>query len=187
MDPCVLTLPALFDLVVARFEADQTRIPNLFGWRKPFSKEETGPRIIWVPGDPNGALGALTYARTNPYSTTTTRVLSTLGELFTLIVVSADPTDLKNERKQYAAVRALFNAWWRAAYLAAGATLKPIALNWLVDKKKEVLHGAAIRGVFAIDAPIPDETLEVAPADTTVEIALSLLDRTETVEVPPEV
>lgn len=183
---CELTLPELYDQVTARFAADGTRIPNLFGWRKPASTEERGPRIVWVPGDPNGAIGQLSLKK-GAVGTGNPRVLSTLAELFTLIVVSADTTDLKDERKQYAAVRKLFNAWWRAAFLSANASLKPLALNWLVGPKKETQHGAAIRGVFALDAPIPDETLEVAPADTSINLTLHFLDRTENVAVPPEV
>lgn len=183
-----LTLPCLYDLVVARFQAESTRIPNLFGWRKPASKEETGPRIVWVPGDPNGAIGVLSTRKGQPGlggDAGNPRILGTLGELFTLYVISADPTDPENERKQYAAARELFNAWWRAAFLAANATLKPIALNWIVDKK-ERRHGAAMRCVFAIDAPIPDQTLEVVPADAHAAIALSLLDNTENFIAPPE-
>ena len=55
--------------------------------------------------------------------------------------------------------------------------------GYLTDAERDI-YRAAIRGVFALDAPIPDQTLEVAEADTSAAIALSLLDRTENFPAP---
>lgn len=158
----VLALPKLFDDVVAQFAADGTAVPNLFGWRKSAQQLTTGKRIVWIPGDPRGSLGAMLPAR-NPGRNP--RPVGTLEELFTVEISSNDPTQLEDERAQYQATRELYDAWYRAVYLAARGTFRVVSDEWVVDKK-ERRYGATIRCVCAIQAEIPDAAAATAPVDT---------------------
>jgi hypothetical protein len=179
----ILALPKLFDDVVARFAAEGTVVPNLFGWRTPPQKLVTSSRICWVPGDDSGALGELLPARHpggNP------RSLATLGELFTVWIVTSDPDAAKreNERAQYQSARELFDAWWRAVYLAAHGTVRVESASW-VPEKKERRFGAAILVVGVIEAMVPDEEHDSAPVDTKAVIDVTELNVTEVEEITP--
>jgi hypothetical protein len=170
----------LFDNVVARFQDEGTQVPNLFGSREPAKKLVTGNRITWVPGDPNGALGAMLPAKQpgrNP------RPLMTIEELVTVEIQASDPSSPENERKQYEATRLLYDAWLRAVYLAARGTFRVVTSSWLNDKK-ERRHGAAIRVVLAIDAMVPDLAQEIAPVDTGANIDVHEFDVTDNLTVP---
>lgn len=179
----VLALPILHSAVVARFAADAaaqvppaTPPPQPFGWREPAKRSGT-MRIVWVPGDDeSGELGTLASARQpgrNP------RPLATLHELFTVYIEAVDPSGYEDEKKQYAAARWLFDAWWRAVHLAAYGTVELRSAAW-VTTAKERRYGATLRVLCAIQAMIPDSPLELAPADTKASIATSELDATET-------
>lgn len=171
----ILALPKLFDDVVARFLAESVAVPNVFGWRKPAQRSGTTKRIVWVPGN-DGALGELVDAHQpgrNP------RPIATLRELFTVLIEAHDPSGAEDERKQYQAARELFDAWYRAVYLAARGNLSVVEAAW-VDDKNERRFGAALRVVASIGAMIPDEESDIAPAETAVEVATSLLNVTET-------
>lgn len=158
----ILALPKLFDDVNARFVAEGTGVPNLFGWRKSAQQLATGKRIVWIPGDTRGSLGAMLPAR-NPGRNP--RPIATLEELFTVEISSNDPTQLEDERAQYQATRELYDAWYRAVYLAARGTFRVLSDEWIVDKK-ERRFGAAIRVVCAVQAEIPDAPPATAPVDT---------------------
>lgn len=164
-------LTGLYDAVVARFLAEGTEVPNLFGWREPSKRPAsggagtapTGTRITWVPGDPDGDLGELGPAKQpgrNP------RPLATLAELFTVEVQAHDPSAPENERLQYEAARLLFDAWYRAVYLAAHGTFELVSTQWL-NEKNQRRHGACIRAVCAINAMVPDVAQRIAPVDVT--------------------
>jgi hypothetical protein len=172
----ILALPYLYDLVVARFAAESTCVPNLFGWRAPDLKDHAGkPRIAWVPGDEAGELGELEAPKQpgrNP------RSLATLGELFTVTLWGEDPSDPENERKQYQATRELFDAWWRAVYLAMPSKVKVVSVAWVIDKKVR-RAGAAIRVVCTVEAMVPDEAYELAAVEANADIDTELLDNTE--------
>jgi hypothetical protein len=174
----ILALPYLFDVVVARFADEGTAVPNLFGWRAPELKDPAGkPRIAWVPGDDeSGELGELSSPKQpgrNP------RSLATLDELFTVKLWGDDSSDPENERKQYQATRELFDAWWRAVYLAMPAKVKVVSANWIVDKKVR-RAGAAIKVVCSIEAMVPDEAYEVASTSAHAAVDTTELDNTET-------
>lgn len=173
-------LTKLFDDVVARFLLEGLAVPNLFGWREPARKTTTGKRIVWYPGDPQGELGELASAR---YPGRNPRPLATLHELFTVEITSSDATLPEAERSQYLAVRALFDAWYRAVHLAASGTFKIISSEWVIDKK-ERRYGACIRVVCSIEAMIPDAEITATPVDTTAEIDVDELDVSETIEAP---
>ncbi len=82
----IFPIPRLFDAVAARFAAESFDCPMLFGWRTPSQQLETGNRIVWVPGDPDGALGAVLppkYPGRNP------RALLNVGELFYVEISAA--------------------------------------------------------------------------------------------------
>lgn len=191
----VFPLTKLFDDVTAIFAADaaavghdEKPVPNLFGWRSPAQHGPQGPRINWVPGGPNGALGTLAAAR--PTRAAGARSLGTLVELFYVEIKSNDGTDPENERKQYQAVRELHDAWWRAAYLSAGARLQVVSSEWLTEKL-ERRFGAALRVVCTVEAMIPDEPYTPVPTDpSTGDVVSALidvteLDHTETVRFTP--
>lgn len=177
----VLALPILFERVVARFAADGTNVPNLFGWRAPDLKDPAGkPRIAWVPGDETGELGELTSPKQpgrNP------RALATLDELFHVIMWAEERSDPESEIKQYTAARLLFDAWWRAVYLAMPSKVRIVSAAWLTDKNVR-RSGAAIRVVCTVEAMIPDEEHPTAPTDAHAEIDTELLDNTEHDSIP---
>lgn len=176
----VLALPYLFDKVVARFKSERTNVPNVFGWRTPPMKDVTGPRIAWVPGDERGGLGEVLPAK---QPGRLERSLATLGELFHVVIVSADPSDPENERKQYQATRELFDAWLRAVHLAMPGRTRIVAAGWLIDPKVR-RYGAAIVVTCAVEAMIPDVAPEVAAADAGASLDTELLDNTETDTLP---
>lgn len=171
----MLALTYLFDNVVARFQEEGTHVPNLFGWQKPAQKLVTGNRITWVPGDPNGALGAMLPAK---YPGRNPRPLMTIEELVTVEIQASDPSKPEDERAQYVATRLLYDAWLRAVYLAARGTFRIVTSSWLIEKK-ERRHGAAIRCVCAIDAMVPDLPQEIAPVDTGANIDVHEFDVTQ--------
>lgn len=177
----ILALPKLLDDVTARFAAEGTLVPMKFGWRESAKHKTTVSRIVWKPGDPSGKAGALGPARQpgrNP------RPLATLAELFTVRIEAVDVTDPELERAQYQAARELFDAWWRAVYLAARGTVEVVSISW-DESKNERRYGAALVVVCSIDAMIPDEPAAIAPADTRAVIEVEELDHEESWETAP--
>lgn len=177
----IFALTRIFDAVVARFTAESTNVPNVFGWREP-ARQFVGKRIVWVPGDPRGSLGAMGPAK---QPGRLERSLGTLDELFHVVITSSDTTDPENERKQYQATRELYDAWWRAVYLAMPGRVRVVSAEWVVDKN-ERRRGAAIRAVCAVEAMIPDVAPAEAPVDTQATLDTEVLDNTETDTVPEE-
>jgi hypothetical protein len=111
-----------------------------------------------VPGDDaTGSFGPVIAPRSvggNP------RSLADLEELFTVYLFASDPTRPEVELAQYKAARLLFDAWWRAVYLAAHGNVRMVASKWSV-KSIERRYGAGMRVVCAIRSPIPDQTYEI--------------------------
>lgn len=177
----VLALPILFDAVCARFRDDETNVPNLFGWNESDKKLTRGDRITWAPGDGGGSLGAMNPAR-NPGGNP--RPLATLEELFTVEVLASDKDQPESELGAYTAARLLFDAWYRAVYLAAHGTFRVLSCTWLTDQKVR-RYGAGIRVICAIQAKIPDAPMAVAPVDTKADLTVELLDVSESIEVLP--
>lgn len=178
----ILALEFLFDAVVERFECEGTNAAQTFGWREPSKQLQAFPKIVWVPGDPNGGLG--TIAPPNFPGRTPRRPLATLVELCTVTISSEDLSDPHNERLQYHATRLLFDAWYRAVYLAATQTHRIESSSWVVEQN-ERRRGASIRVVLGIMAMIPDAPLATAPVDTKAEITPELLDQTDPVILEP--
>lgn len=178
----VLALEHLFDAVVARFALEGTNVPNVFGWREP-AKQSPAPRICWVPGDPNGAAGALSAPRNT--AARNPRSLATLNEFVTIEIYGQDPTKPEEERAQYRATRLLFDAWLRAVYLAAHGTYRVASTNW-VNAKAGRNHGTCLRVVLSLEAVVPDSALEAAPVDVGARIDVQSLDQTEQFSVDAE-
>lgn len=177
-----LALLNLYDGVVARFLTDGTAVPQLFGWRSPAQGGATlgDTRIVWYPGDPRGQLGKVGAPRSpggNP------RSLATIAELFTVEITGCDPSSPFNERLQYQATRFLLDAWLRAVALGEYGRFLIQGTEWLIEKN-EVRFGATIRVVATIEAMVPDTAYETAPVDTTVVLATTTLDNTETTTIP---
>lgn len=169
-------LPALFDAVVAQFSEDCTEVANDFGWRE-WSKHKRGDsRIVWIPGDETDSAGEMRPAR-NPGGNP--RSIGTLGELFQCRIEAFDPSAPENERKQYEATRALYDAWYRAVYLSAHGTFTIESLTWNTSKN-ERRHGASLIVVCEIEALVPDSAYAFAPDDTEAQILTSVEDVTET-------
>ena len=156
-----LALDKLYDDVVARFALDSLSVPNLFGWRPPPEKMILGNRIIWTPGDDeDGTFGELVATGIQPGRNP--RSLATVQELFTVRILAADTTAPEDERAQYRAVRFLYDAWYRACWLAAHTTFLVVDQRWLIEKK-ERRYGAALRILCTVQAMVPD----VAATDAT--------------------
>jgi len=168
----------LYDAVRARFEAEGADVKQPFGWREVYQHRTGRARIVWVPGDESGSAGEMRGAR-NPGTQAAGRSIATLGELFTVHISASDPQFIDDERKQYEATRALFDAWVRAVYLAAHGTIHFGAPAWNTDKN-ERRHGAELVCVCEVEAKIPDSPYDVVPADAVAEIETSLEDVTET-------
>jgi hypothetical protein len=183
-----LALEKVFDDVVARFAAESTNVPNVFGWRKPANRGAQQNRICWVPGDPAGAAGAVGPAHhpgENP------RSIGTLEEIFTVYIEGRDSSSPEDERAQYVATRFIFDAWFRAAFLSVRNLLTVKSTTWMVDRTTR-RHGATLRLVCTVDAKIPDAAYVVA--EDVVAVADMQLDgdddegtenASEDMEVPP--
>lgn len=189
-DAIILALEKLHDDCVARFALDGTfgdvapsdvfaQKANPFGWREA-NRQGVGARIVWIPGDdPTGNLGVLNAPK-YPNRLDPGRPLATLEELFTIYITSSDASTGKrnDERAQYHIVRLLYDAWWRAAYLAAHGTIRVVSQGWITDKN-ERRAGAGIRLVGAIQAMIPDETPTIVDPPLRAEITPEELDVTD--------
>jgi len=168
-------LPTLFDAVVARFALDSTNVEQHFGWREPQKYKTARARIVWVPGDEGGNVGDVRPAR-NPGGNP--RSLATLAELFTVYISANDPRSPEDEREQYVATRALFDAWFRAVYRAAHGTFAVTSTTWNISKN-ERRHGAELVCACWVEALVPDSAYVLAPADTEAMITTSLDDVSE--------
>ncbi len=183
-----LALPHLFDNVVAQFASDAaaevpptTPVPNVFGWRKPAEQSNTSQRVVWVPGDDeSGDLGDVGSAK---FPGRNARSLATIGELCTVYLEAVDLTAPDDELAQYNAARFLFDAWYRAVYLAARGTFAIARARWMNDRATR-RRGATIRVLCRIDAMVPDAPYQTAPIDVHAEIGISELDTTEQLETP---
>lgn len=173
----VLSIPRLFDAVVARFALESTDIELTFGWREPTKHKRTVARIVWVPGSPSGAIGNMD-APSKTGDREKYRSLGTLRELFTVHIEANDPVDPENERAQYIATRLAFDAWYRAVYLAAHGTFGLESSEWNT-LKNERRNGTEMICVCYVDAVVPDSPWTLAPADTEADIDTSLDDVTE--------
>lgn len=179
-----LALPTLFDAVVARFETDCTVADVLFGWRKPQRHKESRARVAWVPGDPSGSVGNIdppVKSGDKPDQ----RSLATLRELFTIYIEADDDQFPEDERSQYVATRLLWDAVYRAMYLAAHGTFRITSLDWNTDKN-ERRHGAELIAIGWIEAVIPDapHTIVEPPVDAEITTSLDDVDEVTTTATP---
>lgn len=177
-----LALESLFERVSASFAADGIQAANVFGWRQPATHIASGfARIAWVPGNTGGAVGETTAPR-HPGSIP--RPLLMLRELFTVYISAADNGAPESELAQYHITRMLRDAWLRAVYLAAHGTFRIRDEQWITDRR-ERRHGAAIRLVCEIEAPIVDALPDAPlvgtelPADVVDAHAVALEENTE--------
>ena len=157
-----LAVENLFNAVSASFAADGIHAQNLFGWRIP-TQHPFGPRIAWVPGDPSNSAGLSTAPR-GPGGLPV-RALGMLRELCTVYITAQDPSDPENELVQYHIVRQLHDAWLRAVYHAAYGTFWIRSEGW-ETKRSERRHGATMRVVFELLAPILDRLPDPPLVDT---------------------
>lgn len=169
----------VFDDVVARFGAEGTVVTNAFGWRKRAKHKVGESRIVWVPGDNDNAGAVLPPAINHD-----ARQLGKFEELLTVYVAGYDADNPTDERAQYNATRALFDAWYRAVYLDHHGAFRILGLRWMVPRT-ELPHGVELACVVAFKSPIPDTPYTFAPADTTADIATSLEDVTEQTVASP--
>ena len=169
----------LFDAVVARFTADGTAAAHAFGWNKPSKHKITESRITWVPGDGGnaGELGAPKFPGGNP------RRLGSFAELVTVQIAGFDASAPQDERAQYNATRVLCDLWFRALYLARPGTFRIVSSRWHVVNS-ELVHGAELHIVLAVDSVIFDAIKQTAPVDTGADITTSVEDLDEVTAIP---
>lgn len=184
----VLALTMLFDAVVARFTADaapSAPVAQVFGAREPARHPASAPagtrrRIVWVPGDDkNGDLGKLGPPKSPGRDP---RPLATLHELFTVYVESGDFSSAaaaENERTQYQACRELFDAWYAAAWGAAGPRLQVQSAAWVRPEAPNRRAGGAIRILATIEAMLPDAPYTSAPVDVGADVSTTEKNVTE--------
>lgn len=168
-----------FDAVAARFTAEGTAATNVFGWRS-VQQHPDSNRVSWVPGDPSGKMGELVGAKQpgrNP------RSIATVRELFTVYIDAVDTSDLENERVQYHAARLLFDAWFRALYLAGHGNIAVRSVDWNGDALVR-RYGCTLRVTVSIDGMVPDTAAALAPVDTSAIVDLTVQDNTETEIIP---
>lgn len=154
----IYPIEAVFEAVIARFKDESIDAENRFGWREPARQMTAQRRIVWIPGDPANAVGAILGAKKNvsPY-----RSLGTLQELFTVEISASDKSAPEDELAQYRATRLLYDYWFRAVYHASGMP-SILSMEW-ETRRTERRRGTLLRVVFALDANIPDESAD--PAD----------------------
>lgn len=180
----VFALEHIFDAVSARFVALGDTTPHYFGRRPIAENVALDTRIVWTPGDPNGALGEMT-ALTSRAVVRNPRPLATLLELATITISANDPAEPESERAQYHAARALYDLWYACMHEVAHGTFTIEDDRWLNEKIVRS-HGAAIQIVIAVQASIHDTTTHaVAPASARAVIAVTELDHTQSFETEP--
>lgn len=196
----ILALEDLFDAVVTRFGAEATfggtagqpnavaaaLAANKFGWHEPNRVLGPSNHIAWQPGDESGNAGEITAPK-YPGRLDPGRPLGTLNDVFTCYISGFDPSNARNERAQWKATRLLFDAWYRAVYLAAHGTYKIRSVRW-VTSKNEMRFGAALAVVGSVEAMIPDTTPTLAPANAHAHITVTELTVTDPAfDAPPGV
>ena len=179
----IFAIQKLYTDVETRFSDESTAVTMAFGWRAPDQHKVNDNRITWIPGRPGDGDAGQILPASEPGRNA--RSLATFGELFHVRIAGFDPATPEDELSQYHATRLLFDAWWRAAYLAARKTITVRSIVWNLDKKLR-RHGAELICTFELEGMIPDTEQAIAPVDTTAAIDTSLEDVTETtVAVPP--
>jgi hypothetical protein len=171
----IYALENLYNQVIARFATDGTIVANDFGWLEP-GKSKAGTRITWVPGDFKGNLGKMLPPQ-NPGGAP--RSLANLDEQFTVEIVAEDGSSPDNELAQYKAARAVFDAWFRAVYIAAHSQVTIISQEWM-NTRNIRRRGAGIRVVGSVRATILDEAVAFIPSDTQAVIDVKQGAVTET-------
>jgi hypothetical protein len=110
------------------------------------------------------------------------RPIGTIEELCTVDVYAFDPLLPTSELAQYTVTRLLYDAWYRAVYLAARGTFAVLSSQWVRPKSGRP-HGACIRAILQLDAMVPDTEYALAPTPLDAVIDVALLDLTETITV----
>lgn len=176
-------LPELVARVRTRFESEavDVAVPVTLGWRAPTVQRETSHRIVWVPGDDSGwAFGSL-GAPESPH-VSLARPLARVDEVWTCYIEAEDVSAPDDELAQYMAARTLYDAWYRAVYLAR--IPHTIATQrWVVDRTVRYA-GAAIRVTGTVSAVVPDAPSTIAPSDTGASVAVQKLGLTQTLTIP---
>ncbi|MBN8609651.1 MAG: hypothetical protein J0L92_03655 [Deltaproteobacteria bacterium] len=181
-------LPELVRLVRQRF-VDETPVtdpvtvpvPVTFGWRETAHQRQTSHRVVFVPGDDAaGTLGTL-RAPESP-NVGLARPLASLDEVFTAYIEAEDTSAPDNEEAQYVAARALYDAFYRAVYLAR-IPHSITSQRWMADRTVRYA-GAAIRITGTVGARVLDKPSAIAPSDTSATVAVEKLGLEQTITVP---
>jgi hypothetical protein len=150
----MMALVKLFNAVRDEFACDGTPCEVRFGWTEP-AKQVSGNRVLFSPGDGRGNVGKH-GARRDTGMSAFPRSLSTLREQCQVFVVGASTG---TEAEQYTLTRELYDAFFRACYLAAHGTFNVIDLRWLPERK-ERRFGATLVATLEIEAAIPDSPFD---------------------------
>lgn len=161
--------------------------PHTFGWRELAKQSRLPTRVVWVPGDDRtGKAGELGPAR---FPGRAPRPLGTLYERFTVYLEAREPGTTavaEDERRQYVAVRGLYDAFHDAIYDAGRGTFTLDEPEWVLDKQTR-RAGGALRVTGTIQAMIPDQTGTgiVAPPPIAGAARVEVLDAEETTTTAP--
>jgi hypothetical protein len=184
----ILALEDLFDTVVARFGLEATfggvageasavtaaNAANKFGWHEPNRLLGPSNHIAWQPGDEGGNAGELKPPK-YPGRLDPGRPLGTLTDTFTCYISGFDPNNARSERAQWKATRLLFDAWYRAVYIAAHGTFTIRTVRWQTSKN-EFRFGACLVVTGSVEGMIPDTTPTLAPANVHAAITVTELN-----------
>lgn len=184
----VLALEIIYNHVRDQFASDGLICEQPFGWAKT-GAHLTGPRIVWVPGDPAGAAGLITGAKNVG---TLPRPLATFNEAFHVVISGyGDESDPSNELKAWRATRLLFDQWLRALALRAMGMYELTRQDWVrAGERDYVRFGTAMVVTAAVQSAVLDigpDCETGAPVNTYpgADIEVHELDYTEMVHVDP--
>jgi len=161
----ILALEKMYYDCGKQFRADKLNCELAFGWNKA-AAHQTGPRIVWVPGDPNGSLGDIVGAM---HVGTIPRPLFTLNEHYHCIVSGygseQDPTD---ELLAWKVTRLLYDQLLRAMQLTNPGMFQLLGQEYVRAGERDfVRYGTAILARFYCQAAVMDIPPDGGFADLT--------------------
>ena len=145
-------LVTLYEGVKATLEERRPGVSVVFGRREPPKQSNQGAgranRVVFAPGDPNGAVGEEVAPRGVGCA------LKDQLELFTVWIWGADLGDLRNEALQHDACWDLFCEWRAAMYYQAEGRAAVVSKNWVAHDRVELPFGMELRIVCTIRSQV---------------------------------
>lgn len=184
----MLAWVALYDATTALLKEERPDCVSVFGWRAHTRNQDKPASIGWHPGDPQGLVGDL-FAPSNTIVRPNAS-LATLKEQFTIFCHARPPITKRpaEEIENYAAARALFDAFMRAVTAASfevgtAGRLLFSKLGWELDKNERPM-GATIRVLATLEAAILRTPIVAVPVAPTAVVKGSLPQQVATDDGP---